>query len=303
MEKVSAYSLLTIVLVGMVGCIGSDELEDSITSLSVLAGVQFLPVGESLELMPTGTNQFGDEFSLDVDWEVSDFQVAIVSNANEVLALSPGQVSISAVFKGNRSTPFLLTIIDETVIVAYVTIQGGKTSMLVGESLTLTGLAYNRFDQIVEGKEIEWESSDVSVIEISEGVIKALTNGKSTISAHTEGISSQPLIIEVSEVGLREGSFEGAAGHKAAGKAMLSMANSGVLLELSDDFSADNGPGLYLYLSNQPNNVDAGVEIAPLTKLSGPSSYGIEGVSLADFNYVIIYCKPFKVVVGRAQLN
>ncbi len=303
MATLVRYSFLVMAMTWLGGCIGSDELEDSINSLTVQAEAQFLNVGESLALLAVGKNQFGDEFQLDVTWEVSDSQIAIVSNANEVLALSPGQVSIAAVFKGKRSTPFLLTIIDETVIVAYVTIQGGKTSMLVGESLALTALAYNSFDQIVEGKEIEWESGDASVIEINEGVIKALAKGKSTISAASEGISSQPLIIEVSEVALREGSFEGAAGHKAEGNAILTMTNSGVQLELSDDFSADNGPGLYLYLSNQPNNVDAGVEIAPLAKLTGSSSYGIEGVSLADFNYVIIYCKPFKVVVGRAQLN
>lgn len=303
MAQLARYYFFFMALLGLGGCIGSDELEDSITTLTVQAEAQFLNIGESLVLLPVGKNQFGDEFALDVTWEVSDSKIAIVSNDDNVLALSTGQVSIAAVFKDTRSTPFLLTIIDETVIVAYVTIQGGKSSMLVGESLTLTASAYNGFDQIVEAEEIVWESSDASVIEIEDGVIKALAIGKSNITAHVEGVSSQPLIIEVSEAGLREGSFEGAAGHKASGKAILNTANDGVRLELSDDFSADNGPGLYLYLSNQPNNVDAGVEIAPLTKLAGSSNYEIDGVSLADFNYVIIYCKPFRVVVGRAQLN
>ncbi|MEQ8534167.1 MAG: DM13 domain-containing protein, partial [Imperialibacter sp.] len=69
------------------------------------------------------------------------------------------------------------------------------------------------------------------------------------------------------------------------------------------NFNSNNGPGFFVYLSNQDNSVAGGKELAALASTTGPSSYRADGVAIDDYKYVIILCKPFNVVFGLAELN
>lgn len=75
--------------------------------------------------------------------------------------------------------------------------------------------------------------------------------------------------------------------------------SSGVLyLTLSNDFSTNSGPDLYLYLSVKDEAPTASgnthVEIAPLKSNSGASSYTIPGNHTIDeFNYLLVHCKQY----------
>lgn len=75
-------------------------------------------------------------------------------------------------------------------------------------------------------------------------------------------------------------------------------------LSFGADYVADNGlPGLYVYLSNNPNTTSGAFEIGRVDVFNGAHDYVIEGVGLNDFNYVLFFCKPFNVKVGDGLIQ
>ncbi len=88
------------------------------------------------------------------------------------------------------------------------------------------------------------------------------------------------------------------------GEASLVRQTDGtLLLSFSSDFRVTDGPNLFVYLSNLRGVDSASIQIAPLTSITGAQSYVIEGVSITQFDYAVIYCVPFRVTFGWAQLN
>lgn len=71
-------------------------------------------------------------------------------------------------------------------------------------------------------------------------------------------------------------------------------------LELQEDFSSSNGPGLFIYLTNNGTSIAGGIEVGELQSSTGADSYSLpQGVTLSQFDQVLIYCKPF----GVAELD
>jgi len=82
------------------------------------------------------------------------------------------------------------------------------------------------------------------------------------------------------------------------GSATLTDSAGILTLSLSDDFSTNNGPDLFLYLSKNneaptvPGNTN--VEVAQLISNKGAQSYTVPGnTKIDDFDYVSIHCKAF----------
>jgi hypothetical protein len=103
----------------------------------------------------------------------------------------------------------------------------------------------------------------------------------------------------------RTATLQGLNGYDVTGNAVLSASATGSLqLQLSEEFSVQNGPGLYLYLSNNRSNINGGVEIAPLRSNRGSDLYQIPStVELEDFNHVLVWCRPFGVGFGTGAFE
>jgi hypothetical protein len=107
-----------------------------------------------------------------------------------------------------------------------------------------------------------------------------------------------------------QGSFVGADDfHKGEGTATLYRAASGHVLRL-DAFKVTNGPDLHVILTKHPMprtraDVQQGyVEVAKLKGNIGSQNYTLPaGLTLADYQAVVIYCKPFHVVFATARLQ
>lgn len=90
--------------------------------------------------------------------------------------------------------------------------------------------------------------------------------------------------------------------HDARGTAkVLERAGGGQVLRLEDFFST-NGPELHVYLSADTTDGDY-VDLGILKGNRGSQNYDIpEGVDLATYDNVLIWCKPFGVLFGSAEL-
>ena len=77
-----------------------------------------------------------------------------------------------------------------------------------------------------------------------------------------------------------------------------------VLLVLSMTLTACSSlPGLYLYLTNNPNTINGAQEVGEVTIFSGAHSYSIPNTGINEYNYLLYWCKPFSVKVGEGKIN
>ena len=97
--------------------------------------------------------------------------------------------------------------------------------------------------------------------------------------------------------------FMGASGHTTSGQAFFSSVGGKTYVYFKN-FSTDSGPRLHVYLSSASNNVNDAEDLGPLTSITGDQNYEIpSGTDLSRYNKVLIWCVPFSVSFGFANLN
>ncbi len=70
-----------------------------------------------------------------------------------------------------------------------------------------------------------------------------------------------------------------------------------------DPFQSNNGPDLYVYLSKDVNAADY-IRISKLQAISGRQIYSVpSGTTIADYNYVHIWCQKYSVDFARAEIK
>ena len=99
---------------------------------------------------------------------------------------------------------------------------------------------------------------------------------------------------------IKTGTFEGLAGHKAEGAAKIIEVNDMTSLRF-ENFEVTNGPDLRVYIT-QDGNVKEGIHLEKLKGSKGDQNYSLDGVDVEVYDTVIIYCQPFGVYFGQAEL-
>jgi Electron transfer DM13 len=104
---------------------------------------------------------------------------------------------------------------------------------------------------------------------------------------------------------LRTGSFVGVGDgiHNAEGIAkVIPLQDRSNILRL-EDLKVTNGPDLYVYLSTDKTASDF-VNIGKLKANNGNQNYDIPaGTDLTKYDTVLIWCRPFSVLFGSAELG
>ena len=100
---------------------------------------------------------------------------------------------------------------------------------------------------------------------------------------------------------LRRASLSGAAGHQASGAVAIVRTGSSVDLVFQSDFKIDGGVSDVI-LSTRPDSMDGGMNLGELRALTGGQSYSMRNDG-SDFRYVILWCRPFRVVIGFGELR
>ena len=89
--------------------------------------------------------------------------------------------------------------------------------------------------------------------------------------------------------------------HDAAGHAMILSADGKRYLRF-EDFSATNGPDLYVYLSTDEKATEF-VNLGRLKANNGNQNYEVPSdVDISKYSKVLIWCKSFSVLFGSADL-
>ncbi len=132
-----------------------------------------------------------------------------------------------------------------------------------------------------------------------DGLASANNPGQAQITAAYQMVQSAPFEIRVPGTE-RTGAFQGLNGYNVLGATRVS--DDAVMFD--SDFVSSSGPGLFVYLSNNASNVNGGVELGALQSTTGAQTYALpQNVEANTYNFVIVYCKPFSVAFGSAELN
>ncbi len=98
--------------------------------------------------------------------------------------------------------------------------------------------------------------------------------------------------------------------HETSGTATLSKAADGKYYVRFEDFSTENGPDLFVYLSSAPATASGTafaenfVDLGRLKGNIGNQNYEVpDGTDLEQYKSVVIWCRRFNVAFGASPLN
>lgn len=103
---------------------------------------------------------------------------------------------------------------------------------------------------------------------------------------------------------VKRGTWQGADGaHRASGVAKILADGQGNYVLRLEDFSVTNGPDIEFFLSTDATYDEADVRLGDVGATTGNYNVAIPaGTDIASIQYTIVWCVPFGVLFGRAQL-
>lgn len=298
-------------------CVGVDVLDDPIDLLKGNT-IDFLNVENNTLALRTGDlfnveavyfDQYGIQRDYTLTWQSENESIATVNNG-KVEGKAAGTTTIVVTYL-NASKSLQITIVADASAVASVTIGAPlSTSLNLLEEVQLTAHIRNIDGEILAGKVLEWFTENQAIATVSStGLVKALTNGVVEIHAKSEGVKSNSIIFTVGSSNMRQGSFVPAGGYQARGTATLSNIDGQLILKLSDDFQTSFALGTFIYLANSTSGSQVkagGFEVAQITT-NGAKTFNISNlnpsITIDQYKYVIILCKPASVTFGYAEMN
>ncbi|MEL6696577.1 MAG: DM13 domain-containing protein [Bacteroidota bacterium] len=298
-----------LILLVLTSCIGTDFVDEPLgpvpARLALSSSSAVLLEGDNQQLSAQvilSDESIGDQ---SVSWSSRDATIADIDVTGLVSAVAVGQVWIDV----SASTLFdsiLVTVSTDPEALAAIEISGSQTELSIGDMLQLNVVTRNANGDVLTGKAITWESSDPAVATIdANGLLSALTSGTTEVTAFAEGLKSLPFSLMVGvDSFTRTGTFMGANGYNVQGTATLLRVADSATVSFGSDFRTQNGPGLFVYLSPNADNVSGGVNLGQIKTTTGEQSYALPpNANPEDFDHVIIYCQPFRVPFGTANLQ
>ncbi|MGI9567623.1 MAG: DM13 domain-containing protein [Nitrosopumilus sp.] len=141
-------------------------------------------------------------------------------------------------------------------------------------------------------KDMIMEKASTMTRDISEGMDEMMTS--SDVSQDSPSAPAFSI--------LKSGEFVGLVGHAAQGTAkIIQVGESDVFLRF-ENFEVTNGPDLRVYLTNSEGDVKNGIHLEKLKGSKGDQNYSLANVDFEKYDAVVIYCQPFGVHFGQANL-
>jgi len=173
---------------------------------------------------------------------------------------------------------------------------------------------------------IQWSTSDPLIASVSDqGLVTGLKAGLVKIIAKAQ-LTAEKTVADTVKIQvankktsgggttgggtsgtvLRTGTLRSTSNYALKGDFSISRnATGNLVISLSDPYVADtNLPGLYVYLTNNPNTAKDAYEIGKVTVFKGAHSYVLPtSIELNSYSHILYWCKPFSVKVGEGAIK
>lgn len=179
------------------------------TEVSISKSVVTMERGESILLTATSSSKSP------ITWRSSHKSIATVDDNGMVLALKPGETTVTASSDGSRAT------CKVKVIYPTVKLDKKKVTLYRGQSIRLTA-------NVSSGAEPTWKSNKKSVAIVNpDGTVTAVKNGTATITATVDKVSATcEVIVKKPDIILSADELTLKAGASASLSAKVSSGNT-----------------------------------------------------------------------------
>lgn len=159
-----------------------------VASVSITGTPTSLAAGLTAQLTATPRDASGNALSgHTVTWTTNAANIASVSSAGTVTAVSPGNATITATSDGISGTTSITVV---AAPVAAVVVTAPKQSFQVGDVSQFSAQPRDAQGNALTGRTVSWSSSAVSVATVSStGLVTAVGAGTASITATSEGVS------------------------------------------------------------------------------------------------------------------
>ena len=193
-----------------------------------------------------------------------------------------------------------------------VQITSNVSEIALGENFQFEANFLNNIG-VVETVSKTWTSTNENIITIDDmGLATAVAVGTADILVTVQNESMTITDIATIKVGeetvqaltSRSGVIRTTSSYELTGNFTLeNQGEDGLVLSIDDTYKTTSAlPGLYIYLTNNPNSRSGALELGEVTVFEGAHSYNIpSGVNIMDHSYVLYFCKPFNVKVGDGE--
>ncbi len=174
----------TLTLIGLAGCLDLSNSVDACT-ISVAPASLTLPVNGASAIVGTAFDCSGNSIrNKRISYSSSNTAVATVTTEGNVIAVSVGSATVSAVADG-KSGSVPVTVTPETA--ANVTITPSTLTLRRTNTRQLAAVARNNQNIIITGRIFRWSSSNSSIVSVDQsGLLTALNPGAVVITAETD---------------------------------------------------------------------------------------------------------------------
>jgi len=308
MKSIGYLILLTFIA----SCIGTDLLDDPIVGEKITISTTTLALLSNEKIQATADyfDKFGIKKNIPLQWQSSNPSVAEVSASGLISGKAPGQTLIQPYLENLLGPQIQVTVVGDPTVVATVEVKSPpSTTLSLGAKIQLEIIIKNINGGVISGKTVEWFSENSSILKIStNGLVEAVGAGIAGIHAKVNGIKSNIIDFNVLAF-LRTGNFTMAGGYVAKGSASLAQVGNTITLNLSTDFDTDFALGTFIYLANSTNGAtvrSSGLDLGQIFK-DGAATFSVTSIkptiTLNEYRYVIILCKPASVTFGFADLK
>lgn len=164
--------------------------------------------------------------------------------------------------------------------------------------IDLVGMSTKELEAISEEKGIDME--ELMALSVPDD-----TKDEATTSDLEVGGMTETQMMEMATATNYAGTFVGVNDgiHNANGDAYTILLEDGSTILRLENFVATNGPDLHVYLATDKRATDY-IDLGKLKANKGNQNYGIpEGADLETYSNVLIWCEPFRVLFGSAELS
>jgi uncharacterized protein YjdB len=171
-----------------------------VASVSITPSPDTLAPSQAVQLIAKTLDAGGNTLTgRTVIWDGSADAIALVSSTGRVVAQSPGTMTVTATSEGKTGTATIVV----NAVVASVTISPTTQSVVAGDTTpAFTVVTKDANGNVLTDRVVTFSSSDPSVATINSnsGVATGVSPGTSSITASSEGKTSTPATLTVTEV-------------------------------------------------------------------------------------------------------
>lgn len=192
-------------------------------------------------------------------------------------------------------------------------------SLQVGNTHQFEAVFFNNIG-VQEERVIDWTSTNEAILSVdNNGLITGIAAGMAQIFSEIEieagNVIRDEMMVVVTEEEVegpvideptnRSGTIVTTSSYALTGDFILEETEDGLLLKIADNYNASTAlPGLYVYLTNNPNTTNNAFEIGKVETFNGEHEYEITtSADLNTYSHVLYFCKPFGVKVGDGAIE